>query len=575
MTRLLFLIIAAVCFPVVLTAQTYFPELYTGNEYKKSEGVWRAHITVSEARGEKGLGLWADSVYNESVQKKDPVVIVTALFFKGLHKVREHDTANGLKMVEEAIELTQDKGLRVTHVLLLHSEGYLCYELGNRSKGLELMMRAQQQFTNEDYVQSEWARVCEYMLAEVYYQIGKHEEAIKSLPVIIENPNDYKSNAYQSYNLIGLSWRELVNYDKALEYFFKTKRMAEVYGNKPWIGIASGNIAGVYMRQGNFDKALPFAEADYNINKDRGDYLSEGSALIPLARINVAKRNPDRALSQLAEAKRLLDSVSVLKVQVIKQLAVVYKTYADAYSLKNDFRNAYKYRHLAMKARDSIEVMRKSSQYANVRIQLEAETHRAETRKLEQEKEKAVMNRNFLVAGVLSICILSLFLYRSQRFRIKLVQSEKRKAEAELDAATGQLNTYMESLREKNNMIEQFRSEIEHLQSLPESSSKQETIEIIEKLQRHTIITEDDWRQFKLLFDKVHKGFFIRLKEKYPNLTPAEIRLLALTKIKASTKEMAGMLGISPDSIKQARYRLRKKLDLPEETNLEEIIQSI
>jgi hypothetical protein len=38
---------------------------------------------------------------------------------------------------------------------------------------------------------------------------------------------------------------------------------------------------------------------------------------------------------------------------------------------------------------------------------------------------------------------------------------------------------------------------------------------------------------------------------------------------------MAGMLGISYDAIKKTRQRLRKKIDLPEEGGLDELVDLI
>ena len=77
------------------------------------------------------------------------------------------------------------------------------------------------------------------------------------------------------------------------------------------------------------------------------------------------------------------------------------------------------------------------------------------------------------------------------------------------------------------------------------------------------------------MFDQVHPGFFIRLKEKLNDLTPAETRLLALTKLQLAPKEMAAMLGISYDAIKKSRQRLRKKINLPEEGSLDELVDMI
>ncbi|GAB4038613.1 hypothetical protein [Spirosoma jeollabukense] len=45
----------------------------------------------------------------------------------------------------------------------------------------------------------------------------------------------------------------------------------------------------------------------------------------------------------------------------------------------------------------------------------------------------------------------------------------------------------------------------------------------------------------------------------YPDLTKAELRLLALLKIQIDSSQRSRVLSISPESFPKTRYRLRKK----------------
>ena len=87
-----------------------------------------------------------------------------------------------------------------------------------------------------------------------------------------------------------------------------------------------------------------------------------------------------------------------------------------------------------------------------------------------------------------------------------------------------------------------------------------------------TILTDKDWMKFKSIFEEVYKNFFFKLKSKQLCLTEGEVRLAALTKLDLSTKEMAHMLGISPNSINKSRYRLRKKLSEKGIHSLEDLV---
>ena len=99
--------------------------------------------------------------------------------------------------------------------------------------------------------------------------------------------------------------------------------------------------------------------------------------------------------------------------------------------------------------------------------------------------------------------------------------------------------------------------------------------QVITELSSQTILTEEDWDHFRLLFEKIFPLFFQRLKNNAADITMAEQRLAALTRLHLTTRQMASMLGISVDSVSKTRQRLRKRFDLGPEVNLEEYFAGI
>jgi FixJ family two-component response regulator len=69
-------------------------------------------------------------------------------------------------------------------------------------------------------------------------------------------------------------------------------------------------------------------------------------------------------------------------------------------------------------------------------------------------------------------------------------------------------------------------------------------------------------------FEKVHHSFFEKLIQRFPDLTAADMRLIALLKINLNNIDIAVLLGISQDSLRVARHRLRKKLRLEQGEDL-------
>ncbi|MCE7992667.1 MAG: hypothetical protein HEP71_11835 [Roseivirga sp.] len=59
-----------------------------------------------------------------------------------------------------------------------------------------------------------------------------------------------------------------------------------------------------------------------------------------------------------------------------------------------------------------------------------------------------------------------------------------------------------------------------------------------------------------------NRFFQTKLKHQFPVLTAYDIRLCTYLKANMSTKEIAILLNITPDSVKKAKHRLRRKLNI-------------
>lgn len=88
------------------------------------------------------------------------------------------------------------------------------------------------------------------------------------------------------------------------------------------------------------------------------------------------------------------------------------------------------------------------------------------------------------------------------------------------------------------------------------------------KMMNDTDKNDDDWNRFSIYFDKVHNNFLSSLKTKFPQLSPTDLKLCAYLRLNLTSKEIAQLLNISPKGVEVSRYRIRKKLNLPTETNL-------
>ena len=297
-----------------------------------------------------------------------------------------------------------------------------------------------------------------------------------------------------------------------------------------------------------------------------------------------------------AEAKKYFDSALTLSInmgnkEVIKS---TYAYYTTLDSVTGNFKAAFSHNKLYVIYRDSLKNEEATRKMLSTQMGYEYDkkmaAEKAEQDKLNiiqaaENKRKGIITYSVLVILVLTV-ISAILLVNSQRAKHKkdkiisekekgLLQIEKQRVEDELSNAKNALDTYTRNMVEKNELLEQFKTDIENLKKIKSKELEEIRIEQLENLNKTTILTEQDWDKFRGLFENVYKGFFIRLKEKLPDLTNAETRLICLTKLKLDTKQMASILGVSDNTIKISRHRLRKKLGLSEADSITDIAESI
>lgn len=86
-------------------------------------------------------------------------------------------------------------------------------------------------------------------------------------------------------------------------------------------------------------------------------------------------------------------------------------------------------------------------------------------------------------------------------------------------------------------------------------------------------IASKDNDSFLYTFASINPNFTQRLKEVYPSLSAMDLKLAAFAALKLDIKQVARILGIKPESVKQSRWRLRRKLNLTPDQNLEDVLR--
>lgn len=430
------------------------------------------------------------------------------------------------------------------------------------TNGMELYDKLHFESVPEDY----------RFLAEVLYKVKEYKNSIYYAQKAVnawQNSKDSNHFLHVScINTVALGYHRQKIYDSAFYYYNRALKKATEIDNKVWVGIVSGNMAQIYYDQGNYEKAKPLFELDSRTSNEAGVYDNAANSMQWLARTEAALGNIPAAKEKLQKAFNLLK-----QVPDVAYLKNSYLTGSIIFQAAGNYDSAYYYYKLYSTLNDSLEKIVNTSSVSISKARLNDKISQHKIQNLNRDKRSQILLRNMIIAGIIIASILALLLVNRNRLKTKLkmekAEQEKMLMNQEILSAKEQLQMFTQNVLEKNTLIENLQEIIKSKQHLADRQS------LINDLSNQTILTEAEWIKFKLMFEKTYPDFFAILKSKYPEITIAEQRMAALIYVQLATKQIASMLGISPDSVHKTRQRLRQRLGINADTDLEQYIASI
>ena len=176
-------------------------------------------------------------------------------------------------------------------------------------------------------------------------------------------------------------------------------------------------------------------------------------------------------------------------------------------------------------------------------------------------RQKMLLSIALAALAVIVIILVSGFVLVKRKRKAEQLASELELRNREITAKTmGKM---------QNN--ETLTDIIEKLSDMEENPGKNLLPGAIRDLK--ALVDNDTKKDFDLHFVQMHPDFYQKLLADFPKLTQNELRLCAFIKSNLSIKEIAAINGISAESVKTARKRLRKSLNLTgEDTTLLEFL---
>ncbi|HWV71582.1 MAG TPA: tetratricopeptide repeat protein [Pseudosphingobacterium sp.] len=526
---------------------------------------------------------------------------VTAQFNTSLQDVRQRlerftvQPVDSLFVAENAAyKEALMQGDKKKQALSLQHMGQICYGMGLVAQSLNYHLQAEELLKTVGQNNMRASNLNDLGLLLLLNNQGKEAkqsyfEAIK----IYTNNNDQKGLAY-TYGNLGHLYEKSSDYDSA--FFFQAKAMKSLELIKDLDGIAliHENLGSIYEDKEQYDiaylhfsKALERFKVNGNASMLIDAYNNMGDILRKTGRYQEALVYTQKAV-QLSN-----------RTKAYSRLSSAYRDLGKTYNFLNKTDSTFYYLELSRQMYINIYNEDSKNQAALLNVLYDINQKDAQIADMARQKRTAaVLYFASAIVAVLLI-ILSFVFIKNQRQRIinernirekesallsakqqlmevelknKKLQEEQLKKEVESKAREISLHT-LQAI-EKNQLLEEMKKALSEIIRNDSRSYKRELRQLLNKINQ-SFHKEVHWDDFRRIFEEINQDFFHQLQRINPDLSATDLRLVSLIKLNMNTPDIAALLGISADSLRVSRYRLRKKLGLEQGKSLTAFLQSI
>ncbi|HJT72389.1 MAG TPA: hypothetical protein VJ720_00185, partial [Chitinophaga sp.] len=365
---------------------------------------------------------------------------------------------------------------------------------------------------------------------------------------------------------------------------------------KKTFGIACINMADYQLKyfQGS-DKAKASAIHYANLARETLKDATGGqevlaSSLGILSMLAMQEKNFLQAETYLLEAYHLMTDLETPYYYTLVNIAT---SLTSLYEQTGNYTRALEFQKKVTLYNSKLFSEKQALNTQKLEIQYETEKKNNELLLLKQSEKYNRMQKNFY-SGIAAISVLGLiFMFRSYHFRLRY--SLQREKQLHLEKQETELQMKLEKEEQSRLKAEQELLEIQQQQLQKEMMANQLQLDHkremllqlkeklndngqvnINKIWNEELLLDDDFEDVKLQIQRVHPEFFSQLNEKaLQKLTPLDLKLCAYLHLKIDTKKIAQMLHVEPKSVRMSRYRIKQKLGLGKDEDLNIFLQQL
>jgi len=463
----------------------------------------------------------------------------------------------------------------------------ICSYGSSLEKGLQYVTKSLDEYKKLEKSNPEKAHSgrykCFQLISTIYARQKKYDEALKlSSEVIAElkDRNDTSGTLGLAYNSLGFLSEVRKEKAEAEAYYTLALREFERANNVAYLPTSYCRLGEIAKDKNEQDVSLKYFKKAMALAKSSENKQAQVTSLIAMGNWYMKFENDLLQTENYFNKARLISTQLSDKTFEIKAL----ESLIELKKQEENFQEVSQLQQQIIAVKDLFYSFEREQIVKSLEVQFDVSEKNRKLKLISAEKEVSTMTNYFLLALlfllILVFTIIYLFLNRINKRDKQLLktkeelvllleeqkQFKEQQFQNDLEFKESQLSAITIQMLEKNELLD----EIKTILNKKEPTSETEIKKIVSKY----TIQDNNWKDFDTYFESVNKNFYTRLQNKYPDISSNDLKICALIKLNLSIKEMASILNISPDSVKTARHRLRKKLQLNTEDNLTDFIRT-
>lgn len=491
------------------------------------------------------------------------------------------DAAKAIKMFMKAKELSSAAKSPIDECLSTYNLGVCYFVISENGEALKNYYEA---YTICKENNLGWSTETNILngIAGVYFEEKSYNKAREIAHRCYTKAVSQKdSSLAYTYSLdMALISNKEMKFDEATKYLQEAKKYVKKNRNR-FSNLLATEAETMFLQK-KYDNVINIAKKLFTYEHTYND--NAGIILIYLINIYTTRNELDKAFSYVDLA---------IKLTGLKNKPYLFESIAKLYKADGNYIQALAYMDSVVTYNDSITKVTNRQLTENSKIKIEIMKFKAD-----MDKQLARMQqRHYTLILVMCILVLlitiAVIMMRNQRIKsrnqhkmmelqLEKEQHEKKLAEEQAKSVEMEAHYRQEimkhSLEQKQkelsitNMFISSRNELigdllKHLTDIKEVQGITGVQTLVQHL-KQLLKTSNERDNFIINFESANPDFIRTLKEMHPDLSSSDIRFLSYIRMNMSTKDIASLTNINPESCKRRKIRISKKLGIESSAEL-------